>query len=108
MDPHQQNQATTTPSELIDSIHRMHVLVVDDSRTLRMLLIRELNAIGIVAQRLKREFSPAEDQQDYEALTGTMVSEIARINRSLQDFLEYTRPTPLNIASLKIGSQDLN
>jgi adenylate cyclase len=26
----------------------MHVLVVDDSRTLRMLLIRELNAIGIV------------------------------------------------------------
>jgi adenylate cyclase len=48
LDPHQQNQATTTPSELIDSIHRMHVLVVDDSRTLRMLLIRELNAIGIV------------------------------------------------------------
>jgi signal transduction histidine kinase len=62
-----------------------------------------LNAIGIVAQRLKREFSPAEDQQNYEALTGTMVSEIARINRSLQDFLEYTRPTPLNIASLKMA-----
>lgn len=49
MDPHQNNPAsTTTPSELIDSIHLMHVLVVDDSRTLRMLLIRELNAIGIV------------------------------------------------------------
>ena len=49
MDPHQNNPAsTTTPSELIDSIHLMNVLVVDDSRTLRMLLIRELNAIGIV------------------------------------------------------------
>ena len=49
MDSHQQNQAsTTTPSELIESIHQMNVLVVDDSRTLRMLLIRELNAIGIV------------------------------------------------------------
>lgn len=42
-----QHQTSTTP-ELIDSIHLMHVLVVDDSRTLRMLLVRELNAIGIV------------------------------------------------------------
>jgi adenylate cyclase len=49
LDSHQQNHAsTTTPSELIESIHQMNVLVVDDSRTLRMLLIRELNAIGIV------------------------------------------------------------
>jgi class 3 adenylate cyclase/ActR/RegA family two-component response regulator len=49
LDPHQNNPAsTTTPTELIDSIHLMNVLVVDDSRTLRMLLIRELNAIGIV------------------------------------------------------------
>jgi len=49
LDQHQNNPAsTTTPTELIDSIHLMHVLVVDDSRTLRMLLIRELNAIGIV------------------------------------------------------------
>jgi adenylate cyclase len=49
LEPNHQNQAaTTTPLELIDSIHLMHVLVVDDSRTLRMLLVRELNAIGIV------------------------------------------------------------
>jgi adenylate cyclase len=49
LDSQQQNHAsTTTPSELIESIHQMNVLVVDDSRTLRMLLIRELNAIGIV------------------------------------------------------------
>ena len=46
--PHQNPISASTPSELIDSIHLMHVLVVDDSRTLRMLLIRELNAIGIV------------------------------------------------------------
>ena len=62
-----------------------------------------LNAIGIVAQRLKREFSTGEDQQEYEILTGTMVSEIARINTSLQDFLEYTRPTPLSFSTLRMG-----
>jgi len=49
LDQHHPNPiSASTPSELIDSIHLMHVLVVDDSRTLRMLLIRELNAIGIV------------------------------------------------------------
>jgi class 3 adenylate cyclase len=49
LDQHHPNPiSTNTTSELIDSIHLMHVLVVDDSRTLRMLLIRELNAIGIV------------------------------------------------------------
>lgn len=49
MDQHHPNPiSTNATSELIDSIHLMHVLVVDDSRTLRMLLIRELNAIGIV------------------------------------------------------------
>jgi class 3 adenylate cyclase len=48
LDQYQQNQiSTANTSEMIDSIHLMHVLVVDDSRTLRMLLIRELNAIGI-------------------------------------------------------------
>jgi len=61
-----------------------------------------LNAIGIVAQRLKREFSTGEDQQEYESLTGTMVSEISRINESLQDFLEYTRPTSLNFSTLDL------
>jgi len=49
LDQHHANPiSTNATSELIDSIHLMHVLVVDDSRTLRMLLIRELNAIGIV------------------------------------------------------------
>jgi adenylate cyclase len=49
LDQHHPNPiSANTPSELIDSIQSMHVLVVDDSRTLRMLLIRELNAIGIV------------------------------------------------------------
>ncbi|MCF7823547.1 MAG: hypothetical protein K9N35_05185 [Candidatus Marinimicrobia bacterium] len=61
-----------------------------------------LNAIGIVAQRLKREFSPETDSEEYLNLTGTMVSEIARINHSLQDFLEYTRPTPLRYDKINL------
>ena len=59
-----------------------------------------LNAIGIVAQRLKREFEPSTEVDEYLSLTGTMVTEIGRINNSLQEFLEYTRPTPLNFIQL--------
>ncbi|MCF7825006.1 MAG: hypothetical protein K9M55_06590 [Candidatus Marinimicrobia bacterium] len=62
-----------------------------------------LNAIGMVAQRLKREFDPSEDKEDYDSLTSTMVSEIERINRSLQDFLEYTRPNSLNYSEIDIA-----
>ena len=62
-----------------------------------------LNAIGIIAQRLKREFSTGDDQEEFEGLTGTMVSEISRINTSLQDFLDYTKPTPLSISTLDMG-----
>jgi len=61
-----------------------------------------LNAIGLVAQRLKREFKPEDAVDEYQTLTGTMVTEIGRINRSLQEFLEYTRPTPLKFSSAKL------
>lgn len=61
-----------------------------------------LNAIGIVAQRLKREFITTADQTEFQSLTATMVSEISRINTSLEEFLEYTRPTPLKFSSLNM------
>jgi len=62
-----------------------------------------LNAIGMVAQRLKREFDPSADKEDYDLLTSTMVSEIKRINQSLQEFLEYTRPNSLNYSEIDIA-----
>lgn len=63
-----------------------------------------LNAIGIVAQRLKREFDPIQDTEEYRSLTQTMTSEIEKINHSLNDFLEYTRPTPLKMSQVDLGA----
>lgn len=59
-----------------------------------------LNAIGIIAQRLTREFSPDKDAEEFRELTGSMSSEIQRINKTLQEFLAYTKPTPLDLAPL--------
>jgi signal transduction histidine kinase len=51
-----------------------------------------LNAIGVVAQRLGREFTPTEGQDEYRQLTTTVRGEVNRINRIIEQFLHYARP----------------
>ncbi|MDD4051161.1 MAG: ATP-binding protein [candidate division Zixibacteria bacterium] len=50
-----------------------------------------LNAISIAAQRLKMEFSPTEEREDYDRLIGNVISESARLNQILTRFLELAR-----------------
>ncbi len=51
-----------------------------------------LNAIGMVAQRLGREFTPTDDVPEYRQLTDTVRGEVLRINRIIEQFLRYARP----------------
>ena len=51
-----------------------------------------LNAIGMVAQRLGREFTPTEGEDEYRQLTTTVRGEVGRINRIIEQFLRYARP----------------
>ncbi|NMC44207.1 MAG: PAS domain S-box protein [candidate division Zixibacteria bacterium] len=50
-----------------------------------------LNAIAIAAQRLKMEFSPTEEREDYDRLIGNVINESARLNQILTRFLELAR-----------------
>lgn len=54
-----------------------------------------LNAIGIIAQRLEREFEPQRDQQEYRSLLKVVRGEVARVNRIVVDFLGLARPPAL-------------
>ncbi len=59
-----------------------------------------LNAVGMTAQRLKREFlatTPAggAERAELEELLSVMTSETQRIDRIVQQFLEYARPPRL-------------
>jgi signal transduction histidine kinase len=57
-----------------------------------------LNAVGMTAQRLRREFLgavPGGDRAELEELLGVMTSETQRIDRIVQQFLEYARPPRL-------------
>ncbi|HNW59112.1 MAG TPA: ATP-binding protein [bacterium] len=55
-----------------------------------------LNAVSMVAQRLQREFTPAQDIAEYQQLTGMLVTESRRINEIINQFLQFARPAPLN------------
>ena len=68
-----------------------------------------LNAVGMTAQRLKREVlgaAPADagDRAELEELLSVMASETQRIDRIVQQFLEYARPPRLAPEPVDLGT----
>jgi two-component system, NtrC family, sensor histidine kinase HydH len=56
-----------------------------------------LNAIGVIAQRLEREFEPIRDQEEYRSLLRVVRGEVARVNRIVKGFLSLARPPALRL-----------
>jgi len=54
-----------------------------------------INAIGMIAQRLSKEFHPREDETEYNELTLSIVQETKRIDKSIRQFLRFSKPAPL-------------
>lgn len=50
-----------------------------------------LNAISIASQRLKSEFAPSSDHEEYDQLVGNIKSEIERLNDIINQFLALAR-----------------
>ena len=63
-----------------------------------------LNSISIISQRLKKEFTPLKDKKDYIELVDNMIAEATRVNNSLESFLQFSRPTPLNMKIMDINA----
>lgn len=62
-----------------------------------------LNSVSIIVQRLKAEFAPTENGEEYKSLLSTVRSEIARIGNIIEAFLRYARPPKLEIARMDLG-----
>ncbi len=56
-----------------------------------------LNAIGIAAQRLRAEFEPTTDNDEYDGLLGDLRVEIARLDRVIREFIGLSAPMAPNI-----------
>ncbi len=54
-----------------------------------------LNAISVIVQRLRREFAPRADAEDYARLTSVVGDEVRRVDRIIRQFLELARPPQL-------------
>ncbi|MFP4369605.1 MAG: two-component system sensor histidine kinase NtrB [Candidatus Kapaibacterium sp.] len=61
-----------------------------------------LNSINIIAQRFEYEFEPEEDKSEYYRLVKTVRSEVARVNRIISQFLEFARPSSLELKDISI------
>ncbi len=63
-----------------------------------------INAIGMIAQRLDKEFKVENEKEEYHSITNLLRSEVIRINKIITQFLGYAKP--LDIQLKKISSKD--
>jgi signal transduction histidine kinase len=62
-----------------------------------------LNSVSIGLQRLKTEFSPTQDQDDYAHFLNLMQDEVRRLNGIVEQFLSLARPLNLNREDIAVG-----
>jgi two-component system, NtrC family, sensor histidine kinase HydH len=55
-----------------------------------------INAIGMIAQRLNKEFSPTSNQTEYSDITFLLRTEVNRINKIITQFLSYAKPIDIH------------
>jgi len=63
-----------------------------------------INAIGMIAQRLDKEFKVEKDSDEYHSITNLLRSEVTRINKIITQFLSYAKP--LDIQLKKVNSKE--
>ena len=69
-----------------------------------------INAIGMIAQRLNKEFSVSSNQNEYNEITGLLRIEVTRINKIITQFLNYAKPLDIKTdkVDLKKFFQEIN
>ena len=63
-----------------------------------------INAIGMIAQRLEKEFKVETDSDEYHSITNLLRNEVTRINKIITQFLGYAKP--MDIKLKKVDSKE--
>jgi two-component system sensor histidine kinase HydH len=61
-----------------------------------------LNAISMGLQRLRREFRPQGEPDEYARMMELMQGEVKRLNAIVEEFLSLARPVPLKLESVRV------
>ncbi len=51
-----------------------------------------INAIGMIAQRLDKEFKVENEAEEYHSITNLLRNEVTRVNKIISQFLSYAKP----------------
>jgi signal transduction histidine kinase len=90
----------------IEVLHRERLSAVGTmAATVAHEVRNPLNAISMGLQRLKIEFQPTDDQEDYSCLTALMLGEVHRLNTIVEQFLSLARPLEIKLEAFLL--QDL-
>lgn len=55
-----------------------------------------LNAIGTITQQLGKDFEPKSNEKEFRDLTKLVYGEVKRINETIESFLRFSKPQPVN------------
>jgi signal transduction histidine kinase len=90
----------------IEVLHRERLSALGNmAATIAHEVRNPLNAISMGLQRLKVEFPPTGDQEDYSRLTELVLGEVHRLNSIVEQFLSLARP--LEIKPEELSVQDV-
>lgn len=62
-----------------------------------------INSIGMIAQRLNREFEPKNDSKEYSSITNLLKDEVNRVNKIITQFLKYAKPLDIQFSEVDIN-----
>ncbi len=60
-----------------------------------------LNAINVIVQRIRKEFQPRDENDEYQQLMKTVRSEINRINQIVTSFLKFAKPLQIKMKKVR-------
>jgi len=92
----QQNHMLEVKALETEVLHRERLSALGNmAATVAHEIRNPLNAISMGLQRLKMEFQPTEDMDQYSHLTELMLGEVHRLNSIVEQFLSLTRPVKI-------------
>ncbi len=60
-----------------------------------------INAIGMIAQRIQKEFAPGDNNDEFNSITNLLRTEVTRINKIIKQFLDYAKPLEVKQAEVE-------